>query len=101
MSENAVENVSLQEHGQSTQECRRMVDHALTRNPVVKFMLEKLEEVRNWFDTRRLICTNIIGSFHLLILICACRQVVLWETDSSVWSPVRKQLVVDSGFLTA
>jgi hypothetical protein len=44
-----------------------MVDHALTRNPVVKFMLEKLEEVRNWFDTRSLICNNIVGLFHLLI----------------------------------
>ena len=46
MSENAVENLSVQEHGKSTQDCRRMVDQALTRNPVVKFMLEKLEEVR-------------------------------------------------------
>jgi len=31
--------------GMSTEECQRMVDKAVTRDPVVKFMLEKLDEV--------------------------------------------------------
>jgi len=31
--------------GMSTEECQRMVDRAVTRDPVVKFMLEKLDEV--------------------------------------------------------
>lgn len=31
--------------GASAQECQRLVDYALAHNPVVKFMVEKLEEV--------------------------------------------------------
>ncbi len=43
-------NAGAQNSGHTTEDCRRMVDHALTRNPVVKFMLEKLEEVGSTSD---------------------------------------------------
>lgn len=47
MTGNAIKN-EKQSDGPSTEECRRMVDKAITGNSVVKFMLEKLEEVGNY-----------------------------------------------------
>ena len=40
------EDVERKPRGISTEECQRMVDRAVNRDPVVKFMLEKLDEVR-------------------------------------------------------
>ena len=51
MTDNDASNTGAQYSGQTTEDCRRMVDHALTRNPVVKFMLEKLEEVGSSIDS--------------------------------------------------
>jgi hypothetical protein len=36
---------NVQTIGSGNQDCQRMVDYALAWNPVVKFMMEKLEEV--------------------------------------------------------
>lgn len=38
--------VEQKPRGISTEECQRMVDRAVNRDPVVRFMLEKLDEVR-------------------------------------------------------
>ena len=40
-----VEDPERKPRGISTEECQRMVDKAMTRDPVVKFLLEKLDEV--------------------------------------------------------
>ncbi len=40
-----VEEPERKPRGISTDDCQRMVDRAITRDPVVKFLLEKLDEV--------------------------------------------------------
>ena len=40
-----VEEPERKPRGISTEDCQRMVDRAITRDPVVKFLLEKLDEV--------------------------------------------------------
>ena len=32
--------------GTSAEQCQHMIDHAKKRNPMVRFMIEKMEEVR-------------------------------------------------------
>lgn len=45
MSSDAPADKQPQWSGSSREECERMVDHALRRNSVVKFMVEKMGEV--------------------------------------------------------
>lgn len=40
-----VEEPERKPRGTSTEDCQRMVDRAISRDPVVKFLLEKLDEV--------------------------------------------------------
>ncbi len=40
-----VEEPERKPRGISTEDCQRMVDRAITRDPTVKFLLEKLDEV--------------------------------------------------------
>jgi hypothetical protein len=48
--------------GTSREECQRMVDNSLKRDPVVRFMVEKMEEVQartfGLFSTAKVSCPS-------------------------------------------
>ena len=41
-----IEDIKPRWAGTSAETCQKMIDHAKSRSPMVKFMLEKMEEVK-------------------------------------------------------
>ena len=62
MSDVDAKDTAQQWPGSSPEDCQRMVDYALKRNPTVKFMTEKLEEVTLDLQNHCVsICVSIAG----------------------------------------